>query len=307
MGSTNLTESHECMVIISTDTGQLANRLLIFCHFIANAVEYDYALYHPFFHEYAPYFEATSTNNFLGQKISAKPVFKNETLNKLAVKGLKAGIYVLSFVLPKTPFYQIFQIITTNDKTRTIFDLNHPDFIATCKRKKVFVQGWHFRDFTHFNKHSDLLRTLFRPKAAYLDNVNSLISRCRQNYDVLIGIHIRLGDYLTHQGGKFYFTQEAYRNYMVQIKDQCKAPEQRILFVICSNGEIDREVFSGLNVELGTNHFIEDLVTLSSCDFILGPPSTFSMWASFYGKVPLFHINKEIKNVKLDEFKVYPN
>jgi hypothetical protein len=32
---------------------------------------------------------------------------------------------------------------------------------------------------------------------------------------------------------------------------------------------------------------VEDLYSLARCDYLLGPPSTFSLWASFYGNVPL--------------------
>jgi hypothetical protein len=41
----------------------------------------------------------------------------------------------------------------------------------------------------------------------------------------------------------------------------------------------------------GPGHFIEDLYALASCDYIIGPPSTFSQWASFYGNVPRYMVN----------------
>ena len=34
---------------------------------------------------------------------------------------------------------------------------------------------------------------------------------------------------------------------------------------------------------------VEDLYALAGCDLLIGPPSTFTQWASFYGKVPLYH------------------
>ena len=47
---------------------------------------------------------------------------------------------------------------------------------------------------------------------------------------------------------------------------------------------------------------IEDLYALSICDYILGPPSTFSMWASFYGGVPLRFIKHSNDKIFLREF-----
>ena len=49
---------------------------------------------------------------------------------------------------------------------------------------------------------------------------------------------------------------------------------------------------------------IEDLYALSLCDYILGPPSTFSMWASFYGKKPLRIVSYKDEAISLHEFKI---
>ena len=47
---------------------------------------------------------------------------------------------------------------------------------------------------------------------------------------------------------------------------------------------------------------IEDVYALSQCDYILGPPSTFSMWASFIGDVPLRIVKYANENITLDQF-----
>jgi len=41
---------------------------------------------------------------------------------------------------------------------------------------------------------------------------------------------------------------------------------------------------------------------LSKCDYLLGPPSTFSMWASFIGDVPLRLIKGAEENIQMDQF-----
>jgi hypothetical protein len=33
-----------------------------------------------------------------------------------------------------------------------------------------------------------------------------------------------------------------------------------------------------------------DLYSLARCDYVFGPPSTYSQWASFYGNKPLLHV-----------------
>ncbi len=51
-------------------------------------------------------------------------------------------------------------------------------------------------------------------------------------------------------------------------------------------------------------HFITDLYTLAQCDYIIGPPSTYSMWASFYGNVPLLKIFSAVEEMSLVKFEV---
>ena len=41
---------------------------------------------------------------------------------------------------------------------------------------------------------------------------------------------------------------------------------------------------------------------MSQCDYLVGPPSTFTTWASFMGKVPLLHIMGKDQKVQLCDF-----
>jgi hypothetical protein len=54
----------------------------------------------------------------------------------------------------------------------------------------------------------------------------------------------------------------------------------------------------------GTGHLIEDLYSLAQCDFLAGPPSTFTLWASFYGKVPLYMAKDIHKVPSLSDFQI---
>jgi hypothetical protein len=63
-------------------------------------------------------------------------------------------------------------------------------------------------------------------------------------------------------------------------------------------------MFAGLNVTFGTGDLIEDMYAFASCDYLIGAPSTFTMWASFYGKVPLNVIRSPDQTQKLTDFVV---
>ena len=49
---------------------------------------------------------------------------------------------------------------------------------------------------------------------------------------------------------------------------------------------------------------ITDLYALSQCDYLLGPPSTFSQWASFYGNGKLCFVKNRHTVLHMDDFKV---
>ena len=48
----------------------------------------------------------------------------------------------------------------------------------------------------------------------------------------------------------------------------------------------------------------EDHWLMSQCDYLIGPPSTFSMWASFMGKTKFYHIYSPEETITLDKFSV---
>ena len=47
---------------------------------------------------------------------------------------------------------------------------------------------------------------------------------------------------------------------------------------------------------------ITDLYGLSSCDYIMGPPSSYSQWASFVGNVPIQFLLSDDADVLLGQF-----
>jgi hypothetical protein len=56
---------------------------------------------------------------------------------------------------------------------------------------------------------------------------------------------------------------------------------------VCSDQPLDPAVLDGLPATPGPGDVLGDLCALRTCDTLIGPPSTFSMWASFSAGVPL--------------------
>ena len=81
--------------------------------------------------------------------------------------------------------------------------------------------------------------------------------------------------------------------------------DKKIVFLICSDQVWKESDFQGFNVQLAKGQIIEDLYSLSKCDYILGAPSTYSAWASFYGNVPLYHIVHQKNEIKSTDFVIF--
>ena len=102
--------------------------------------------------------------------------------------------------------------------------------------------------------------------------------------------------------GKYFYTLAEYENMMCKITDFF--PGEKVAFLITSNENISTSYFSSLNCFVIPNSFsIKDLHGLSQTDYIIGPPSTFSAWASLYGDIPLYFIENSKNNFTRDSFK----
>ena len=116
-------------------------------------------------------------------------------------------------------------------------------------------------------------------------------------------MHIRRGDYKHFESGAYYYELDEYRNHMQALCELYRG--EKVCFAISTNENIDLSIFEGLEICHTSNPTaIHDLYMLSQCDRIIGPLSTFSRWASFYGKVPLCFITKDHVIRSDEEFSV---
>jgi hypothetical protein len=165
----------------------------------------------------------------------------------------------------------------------------------------IAVKGWYFRDESSFFENAACIRQRFTPGERYLNSIYTFIKKMRSKYKYVIGIHVRRGDYQEWNNGKYCFSDHIYLNYIKQLKNILN---EDACYIIVSN-EVVTDILSIRDCFIHRGHAIEDLYLLSMCDYILGPPSTYSAWASFYGSVPLCYIFEENQNITLNNFKVF--
>ena len=146
------------------------------------------------------------------------------------------------------------------------------------------------------------LKQIFRPDHKITNQVESQFVKVRKNCEIIYGVHIRYGDYKTWQGGKYYYSLEQYHLVMLKVKELF--PNQSVAFFISSNEKINLNSFVDCECFLVSNgSSTHDLFGLGICDYIIGPPSTFSGWASYYGNTPLYFIKNPNSEISLGSFK----
>ncbi len=169
-----------------------------------------------------------------------------------------------------------------------------------------FKKGWYTMNNTRYLSQSkkELVR-VFRPKEEIMFKANTLISQIRHDHDFIIGVHIRHGDYKTWRNGRHYYSFEEFHSFMLQIKDIYS--EHNVAFFISSNAQVDTSLFRNCNCykfDKEPSGDILDLYTLSLCDRIIGPWSTYSRWASFIGEVPLCFIKDRNQILQDNSFSI---
>ncbi len=291
------------MVIITDKVGQLCNRLFEFSFVIANSIEHNYKVLNPNFDEYEEFFMATKYTDFGDFKIRTQGYFTKKHFQKYLWKIYN---YLNNRNIASSFFHKIIKIQTEAGEGGggESYNLNNPNFVKNAKHKIVYLSGAWYDDNENFVKHANKIRQFFTPTQFYQTKVLEKINNIRNRDKVLVGVHIRKGDYKDFMDGKYYFENNIYAKRMKEIELIFAEKGKNIHFLICSNETINQDDFKGFNTHFSKDHFIVDLYSLAKCDYIIGPLSTFSRWASFYGNVPLLHIEKEKSIKNLVEFEV---
>lgn len=245
-------------------TGQTCNQFWIYSNFLAEAIEYNekFAIWVPdISFEYFP--------NLLNSEYISYPLYSARLARFF---GYKRYIKALNYCFSNKFSIKFFQYIIN-------YIPNQSFIIADVLTKKS--------EYKH--KNIEQLLQLYIPSESIANKVDLFIENIRKDYEIIIGVHIRYGDYRTFQKGKYFFNLKEYYDFIKNCKELFR--DKKIAFLITSNEKIDITFFKNYDCfNLSDSLMAEDLFCLSKTDYILGPPSTFSAWASLYNNIPLYFI-----------------
>lgn len=158
-----------------------------------------------------------------------------------------------------------------------------------------FKKGWFTMEDTRYLVQTKKeLQHVFRPREEIMQKAVQMIADIKKEADIVVGVHIRHGDYKTFFDGRYYYTLKEFHQFMLRIRALYK--DRSVAFFISSNELFDVSIFEGCRCyRFGKEPSgdILDLYTLSLCDRILGPWSTYSRWASFIGEIPLCFVESK--------------
>ena len=257
------------MIVIMAAPGFLGNRTWVQANVLALAAEAQIPVVHPAFELF--------------------PYFKEEGTSKLTTSG------VMSRAIARwVPMWLWRKIYSVNLRTRTficidigesgMFDLEaDPDLIRHFERSGlVFLSGYFLSATGCMERQRERLRQFFSLRPEYERRKANLICRARGDGDILIGVHIRQGDYRTYCDGLMFYTTAEYVEVMASLTKQL--PDRTVRFLICSNERQPLSAFEGLDVLMSDEIPVVDMYALACCDYIVGPNSSFSSGHHFMVK-----------------------
>lgn len=285
-------------VIISAKAGRLGNRLFLSAYFMANALRHGYRIMNPALGEYAECFEGSAGDPWCGFPRAGatwEPEFASQCREVIlmvssAVSGVMHGRSV--------------DIRSTADASDAVYDLNGEGYRELLDRGGFFfAKGWKFRDDVNLVRYRRIIADYFTPVPAIREKAENVVLRARLSGSPVIGIHIRQGDYRGWKGGAHYFETSQYAHWMREVTALNSG--EKPTFLICSSDPVDLREFGHLPVVEGPGEVVADLHALSLCDAIMGPPSTFSAWASYCGSVPLCMLQNHGQEISKFDFVLH--
>ncbi|MFN6038807.1 MAG: alpha-1,2-fucosyltransferase, partial [Bacteroidota bacterium] len=270
-------------IVISSQPGQLANQLIVYANFIAFCNEHGIKLKNPSFHRYSSYFEFTQ--NRYQSMIAYRIInYLMRFLNRFGLENRLINVVNIGF--------------------EDVMSLDDVRSLSVFRGIINLAAGWKFRGNQTLIKHKKLVLEKLWPCENHMKAIDDFFTSNKLINRIVIGIHVRRGDYKNFEGGKYFYDFTEYKKIIKSIALLFKGYNP--IFLICSN-DIDFEKnLNDLNctVVFGPGHELRDLYCFSRCNYLIGPPSTFTMWASFVGNVPLCMVKDTKMNICIDDFNV---
>lgn len=226
-------ESRKAMVLVGRPEGQLGNRLFQAAAFLAASMEMGFPLLNASIGPYAGFFPALGGDFFCrpegGIPLSAGRLVFCKVVDVLTGRVAR-GAWAMAGV-------SVLDVAKTHDVGEVEYDLCDRDFEALLlKSRLVVAKGWKFRAHEALRARRGELVKLFTPTVAIQKKVAEKIAHAGAGLDLLVGLHVRRGDYAGWLGGKYFYGLDAYAEWLKAAP--ALWPDKKVGFLICSNEDV---------------------------------------------------------------------
>lgn len=172
--------------------------------------------------------------------------------------------------------------------------------------RHIVVSGWHVRFYDLFLKYRSEICDLFTIDPEYTEPVRKQMQGVT---GVRLGVHIRRGDYAQWKDGIFCYDDDTYARHINRFAE-LHSGEDIHVFLSTNDAGVTAEKYQTLCPAVHIHHLQgnapEDLFMLSECDFVMGPPSTFSLVAAMYRDIPLYRMDSaDAEAMTADSFRLF--
>lgn len=272
-------------MIFARDKSQMCNNLLQFAHVYAWAREHNRSVMSMRFSYKYPYFKITHS------KYASFPMY------------LFAKYMAALKLLPTASFKH-----------------DDCDYDALeqmmLRHKNIVVSGWFVRYYDLFLKYRSEICDIFSINESICDPVREQMQECEEDGDNILrlGVHIRRGDYAKWKGGIYCYSDERYAKF---ISAFARLFPQKDIHVYLSTNDpaVTEEKYAALtsadskeDLQIHNLHgsAAGDLFMLSECDYVIGPPSTFSLVGTMYRDIPLCRMDTaEPETLTVENFRPF--
>lgn len=287
------------MVVIAENYGQLGNQLFGYAFLLGNAIAHDYECGTSTFGPYRQHFDQSRRSPLFQYPETDAPERYFAPMPKSLLKRVVGRAWRRDG-LTSIGSTAIIDIRRTCDRRVEHFLLESDEFQEIRRRhKRTYLFGYFFRDTPHLFEHREAITQHLRPSQSHLREIQAFMTAFRDRKSTLVGVHIRRGDYRDYLGGKYYYDDATYARWMGQIQASLPGTVQ---FLVASTDPVAVDAFKSLPVIKAPGNIIGDMFTLAECDLIMGPPSSFSGWASFQRLTPLLHLRERDHDVRPELF-----
>ena len=280
-------------IILCDKYGNIGNQLYMSCFLIKWAEEFNILTFNFGLIHNQQYFCKPSQDLFL--RYPHRKSLKSKSIQLILATSLNR---ISLRLLKNNCFKEIKSLDLLNIKTDRDFKALES---SIQKNDITFLRGFILNQpYSIFRNVFSKIKEYFEVSSIYTSSINEPLESLKE-YDILVGVAIRHGDYKTWQKGKYFLTTEKYQQWMEEVEKVFAS--SKIGFFIASDEDQDLTIFKNQNFFFRAGHPLSNLYSLSNCDYIASVPSSFAGWAHFIGQVPHLVLDEKVRKININDFQ----